>query len=98
MPTRLWRGSSSSKGTPNRNRLRRCHRPECQGSARIRPRGWYDARASYLLSRDICRDAGDYVTMQLFEALLKDEEGHIDFVETQLGLINDIGIQNYGGN
>lgn len=58
--------------------------------------GEYDARASYSQSRDICRDAGDYVSMQIFEELLKDEEGHIDFLETQLNLIQEIGIQNYG--
>jgi bacterioferritin len=58
--------------------------------------GEYDARTSYMASRDICRDAGDYVSMQIFEALLQDEEGHIDFLETQLGLIKSIGIQNYG--
>ena len=34
--------------------------------------------------------------MQLFEDLLKDEEGHIDFLETQLDLNKSIGIQNYG--
>jgi bacterioferritin len=34
--------------------------------------------------------------MLLFEDLLKDEEGHIDYIETQLGLLNDIGAQNYG--
>ena len=34
--------------------------------------------------------------MDLFEDLLKDEEGHIDFIETQLDLLKSIGIQNYG--
>ncbi len=54
------------------------------------------AREEYSKSRDICREHTDYVTMKLFEDLLKDEEGHIDFLETQLDLLNRIGIQNYG--
>jgi len=41
--------------------------------------GEYDARTAYKKSRDICHDAGDYVSMKLFEELLADEEGHIDF-------------------
>jgi bacterioferritin len=32
--------------------------------------------------------------MDLFEELLKDEESHIDFIETQLDLLKSIGIQN----
>ena len=59
-------------------------------------KGEQDAQALYSKSRETCRKAGDYVSMQIFEALLKDEEGHIDFLETQLDLINSIGIQNYG--
>ena len=54
------------------------------------------ARDHYKKSREICRDHGDYVTMMLFEELLKDEEGHIDFLETQLDLLNKIGVENYG--
>jgi bacterioferritin len=34
--------------------------------------------------------------MKLFEELLSDEEGHIDFLETQLDLYNDIGEEKYG--
>jgi len=34
--------------------------------------------------------------MALFEDLLKDEEGHIDFLETQLDLLKSIGVENYG--
>ena len=55
-----------------------------------------EARELYTKAREICRKAEDYVSMHLFEDLLKDEEGHIDFLETQLDLIDRIGIQNYG--
>ena len=58
--------------------------------------GEYDARAAYKKSRDICYQAGDYVTMKLFEQLLIDEEGHIDFLETQLELLDKIGEAKYG--
>ncbi|WP_187969118.1 bacterioferritin [Aquibium microcysteis] len=58
--------------------------------------GEYDARTSYKKSREICHQVGDYVTMQLFEELLKDEEGHIDFLETQLELMKSIGEEKYG--
>jgi bacterioferritin len=58
--------------------------------------GEYDARTAYKESRAICQEAGDYVSMQLFEELLADEEGHIDFLETQLELLNKIGEELYG--
>lgn len=58
--------------------------------------GEHDARTSYKKSREICHDVGDYVTMKLFEELLADEEGHIDFLETQLDLLNDLGEEKYG--
>jgi bacterioferritin len=57
--------------------------------------GEHEARASYSKSRDICHDEGDYVTMKLFEELLADEEGHIDFLETQLDLLEKIGVERY---
>ena len=57
--------------------------------------GEYDARTSYAESREICRNAGDFVTMELFDDLLKDEEGHIDFLETQIDLLNKIGVEHY---
>lgn len=59
-------------------------------------KGEYIAREAYSKSRDICREEGDYVTMQLFEELLSDEEGHIDFLETQLDLLGKVGVENYG--
>jgi len=57
--------------------------------------GEYEARASYTESRDICEAEKDYVSKNIFEALLKDEEGHIDFLETQLDLLERVGLQNY---
>ena len=56
----------------------------------------YGARALYMEARAACRKEEDYVSMDLFEELLTDEEGHIDYLESQLNLLNDIGIQNYG--
>ena len=58
--------------------------------------GEHEARDSYKKSREICNEVGDYVTMKLFEELLADEEGHIDFLETQLELLEQLGEQKYG--
>lgn len=58
--------------------------------------GEYDARTAYKQSRDICHEAGDYVSMRLFEQLLTDEEGHIDFLETQIELLGKLGEEKYG--
>jgi bacterioferritin len=58
--------------------------------------GEYDARAAYSKSRGVCREEGDYVSMKIFEELLSDEEGHIDFLETQLQLLETIGEERYG--
>jgi bacterioferritin len=42
-----------------------------------------------------CENIGDYVSRELFENILESEEEHIDWLETQLGLIEKVGIQNY---
>ena len=59
-------------------------------------KGEHMAREHYTAARDICSEAKDYVSMKLFEQLLLDEEGHIDFIETELELMDKIGDQNYG--
>ncbi len=56
----------------------------------------YDAQKLYVHGRQVCHEAEDYVSMQLVEKLLEDEEDHIDFLETQLKLLKTIGEQNYG--
>lgn len=42
-----------------------------------------------------CESCKDYVSRELFEHILEDTEEHIDYLETQLGLIDQVGLQNY---
>lgn len=42
-----------------------------------------------------CRDVGDNATADFLKVILIDEEQHVDFLETQLGLIEQLGLQNY---
>jgi len=42
-----------------------------------------------------CETAGDYVSREIFASILESEEEHIDWLETQLGLIERLGIENY---
>jgi len=42
-----------------------------------------------------CEKVHDYVSRELFEHILESEEEHVDWLETNLGLIEQIGYQNY---
>jgi len=42
-----------------------------------------------------CESVGDYVSRELLEDILESEEEHIDWLETQLGLLDKLGLQNY---
>ena len=42
-----------------------------------------------------CEDNKDYVSRDLFDAILVSEEEHVDWLETQLDLIGKVGVQNY---
>ncbi len=57
--------------------------------------GELDALTAYKEARDVCEKAGDYVSKNLFEQLLTDEEGHVDYLETQLELLANIGVEKY---
>ena len=53
------------------------------------------ARALYTEAATHCQTVKDYVSRDLFEELLKDEEHHIDFLETQLDLVSKLGVELY---
>jgi bacterioferritin len=53
------------------------------------------ARSLYLEAAAYCMSVNDRVSMNLFEDLTHDEEEHIDFLETQLELIKQLGVHLY---
>jgi len=53
------------------------------------------ARALYQEAAEYCLGVKDYPSRDLFIDLMSDEEGHIDFLETQLDLIKRIGAERY---
>jgi bacterioferritin len=56
----------------------------------------YDAVARFRLAIGVCRDEErDEVTAEMLEHMLVSEEHHVDWLETQLSLIETVGLQNY---
>jgi bacterioferritin len=53
------------------------------------------AVAEYNAGIATCRKAGDHASADILQAILADEEEHVDFLEEQLSLIENVGIQNY---
>jgi bacterioferritin len=43
----------------------------------------------------LCMDQGDHGSRELIEPILVESEEHVDWLETQLGLIDALGLQNY---
>jgi bacterioferritin len=62
---------------------------ECDLAAEHSARSLYQEAATY------CHGVKDYVTRDMFESVMKDEEHHIDFLETQLDLIKRVGLELY---
>jgi bacterioferritin len=54
-----------------------------------------EANKAYNDSIKLCYDAGDNGTLELLKSILVDEEKHLDWLETQLSLIKQIGSKNY---
>jgi bacterioferritin len=62
---------------------------DCDLAAEIFARTLYEEAATH------CHSVRDYVTRDLFEKLMHDEEEHIDFLETQLDLVAKLGLELY---
>jgi bacterioferritin len=62
---------------------------DCDLASEMAARALYEEAATY------CHGVKDYVSRDLFERLMKDEEEHIDFLETQLELVARLGLELY---
>lgn len=62
-----------------------------EGDLKLEERGI----AGYRAGIKTCEEAGDYTSADILKKILADEEGHEDYLETQLKLIESMGIQNY---
>lgn len=55
----------------------------------------HEAAAFYREAIEYAESVNDFVSRELFEDLLEDEEGHIDWLEIQLDLIKRVGLENF---
>ena len=55
----------------------------------------YEACKMYRDAIQHCESVRDYVSRDLFAEVLRDEEGHVDFLERQFDMIQRMGLQNY---
>jgi bacterioferritin len=62
---------------------------DCDLATEISARTLYEEAATH------CHSVRDYVSRDLFEKLMHDEEEHIDFLETQLDLVAKLGLELY---
>jgi len=84
------------EGLPNLQDLDRLHIgenvPEClKADLALETKSREDLRAAIAH----CETVRDFVSRELFEGILENEEEHIDWLETQIGLIDKVGLENY---
>ena len=96
MPTSWSSASFFSMGFPNMQVLDPLHIGQnvkevldCDLAAEMSARALYQEAATH------CHGVRDYVTRDLFEKLMSDEEHHIDFLETQIDLVAKLGVELY---
>ncbi len=66
--------------------------PEClAGDLKLEHAGHVDTKAAVAY----CESINDYVSQDVVQKILEDTEEHIDYLETQLQLIDKVGVQNY---
>ncbi len=54
-----------------------------------------DALPDLQAASTYCESHKDFVSRDIFDSILKSEEEHVDWLETQLGLIDSMGVENY---
>lgn len=84
------------EGLPNLQHLNRLligeNVPEClQGDLTLE----LGSRTVLIEAIAYCETVQDYISREIFEKILEDTEEHIDYLETQIGLIDKVGIHNY---
>jgi bacterioferritin len=83
-------------GLPN---LQALHKLKIGTNVEERLKAVWDAetagRAAMVEGIALCEEKQDYVTRDILTELLDDTEEHIDFLETQMSVLSEIGLQNY---